>query len=112
MTMQERYLWPPKCTLSLYRRGAALGSFTNRRLDLSDTLMRDHDAAQLTVELGIRTDSVRWLCWNEKNLAKVEWLIRYDLGFDGYSVNVQRSVGYVGMPCDEEFRWRLRIRPR
>lgn len=112
MAVQDKYLWPPKCTLSFYRRGAALGSFTNRRLDLSDTLMPPHDASQLTVQFGVVTESRRWLCWDEENLVKIEGLIRYDLGFDGYGVTIRRCAGYVGMPCDLEFRWKLRIRPR
>ncbi|TXN26231.1 hypothetical protein [Methylobacterium sp. WL30] len=110
--MQDKYFWPPKCTLSFYRRGAALGSFTNRRLDLSDTLMLQHDANQLTVEFGLVTESRRWLCWDEKNLAKIEDLIRYDLGFDGYAVTIRRCAANIGMPCDEEFRWKLWIRLR
>ena len=74
--------------------------------------MLEHNANQLTVEFGIATDSRRWLCWDEKNLSNIEGLIRYDLGFDGYSVNIRRWVGYVGMPGNEEFRWKLRIRAR
>ena len=112
MAVQDRYLWPPKCTLSFYRRGALLGRFNNRRLDLSDTLMLGHDANQLTVEFGVATNSRRWSYWDEEKLAIIESLIRYDLGFDGYGVTIRRWGGYVGMPCDMEFRWKLRIRPR
>jgi hypothetical protein len=84
-----------------------LFSETDRRTDLSDTLM--FGGNYRTVYLGVSTKSVRWQRWDEDNLEKIEALIKYDITFDGDRVQITR-LGKKGAPCSTEFLWRLQIR--
>jgi hypothetical protein len=59
--------------------------------------------------MGLSSQSHRWQVWTEANLAKIENLIRYDLGFDGYRAIIKRLTK-AKRPCTEEFLWKLQIR--
>jgi hypothetical protein len=59
--------------------------------------------------MGVSTNSTRWRRWNEETLKRIEWLINYDITFDGDRVRITR-LGKKGTPCFEEFLWKLEIR--
>lgn len=107
----EEFKWPPTSRISLKNgKGKELFASCDRDLDLSDTLMLRWKFVSRTVYFGLRTFSKKWKSWDEENIKKVEWLIRYDLNFDAYSVSVKR-LGDVNVPCENEFLWKLVIRP-
>lgn len=109
--MDNPYLWPPKCRLAFYkRRTKLLFVERDRKLDLSDTLMLPWPRNHRTVYMGVSTKSTRWKRWNGKTLKKIEWLIKYDITFDGDRVRIMR-LGKTGIPCLKEFLWKLEIRP-
>jgi len=113
MTKPNPYLWPQKARLTFYNgRGRLLWGSCDRRLDLSDNLMGFWHKPSRTVYLGMSTASDRWSQWDEKTIGRMEELIRYDLGFDGYAVVIKRLTESTQLRCAEEFRWKLRIRPR
>lgn len=109
---REAHLWPPRACLFIYGpSGRLVGEFKERDLDLADTLMLGWPHNSRTVQLGLTTCSARWPVWTEMALEKIESLIRYDLGFDGYEVAMKR-LSVPGSRCSEEFRWSLRVRVR
>lgn len=104
------FLWPPRVRLFAYgARDRLLWERTARDLDLADSLMLAWPHESRTVRLGMITKSIHWPAWSEKALSDVEKLMRYDLGFDGYTVTLRR-LSVLGGPCTDEFRWLLRIR--
>lgn len=108
----EELRWPPKCQMFFRSgRGNLFFDSTDRDLDLSDSLMLHWQGVSRTVYLGLTTASKEWKVWNIENVEKIEDLIRYDLNFDGYYVNIKR-VGRLELPCTNEFTWKLLIRPR
>ena len=107
----EEYKWPPKCQLFFRSgRGGLFFDSTERDLDLADRLMLHWQGNSRTVYFGLTTASKTWKTWDTENVETIERLIRYDLNFDGYYVNIKR-VGNVGLPCTEEFTWKLLICP-
>ncbi len=105
------YMWPPRCKLSFYNGwGTLLRSSTARDLDLADSLMLFWPHASRRVILGMSSQSsaAHWKVWTEQILDRMEYLIRYDICFDGYRVGLTRLTN-VGIPCAEEFRWQLHI---
>jgi hypothetical protein len=58
--------------------------------------------------MGLSSKSIQWRIWTEEKLTRIENLIRYDLGFDGYRVVVRRLTK-AKRPCAEEFLWKLQI---
>jgi hypothetical protein len=106
----EEFKWPPKCHISFRNgRGKLLFDSTDRDLDLSDTLMLNWNPMSRTVYMGLRTSSKNWKTWTDENIKKIEWLVRYDLNFDGYSVSVKR-ITEINVYCRNEFVWQLVIR--
>ncbi len=109
----KEYLWPPRCTLHFYDRNLKplniLGK-RDRRLDLSDKLMLDWPHKTRVVHFGISSKSERMTSWDDNTVGNIERLIRYDLHFDQYRVSIRR-VTSLGLPCTDEFVWRLAIRP-
>jgi hypothetical protein len=91
-------------------RGKLLFDSTDRDLDLSDALMLHWPAVSRTVYLGLNTTSKRWSTWTDEAVKKIEWLIRYDLNFDAYTVSIKR-LRDLGDSCANEFVWKLNIRP-
>jgi hypothetical protein len=111
-TIDKQCLWPPRCTLSFYDgSGTVLGRFGQRwrRLDLSDTLMLNHNTNSRVVYFGVTSRSVSWQEWDEDRVYSVERNMRHDLGMDGYKVTIQRTSA-LGAPCKSEFIWKLSIR--
>jgi hypothetical protein len=105
------YRWPPRPVFAFYDgRGRALFSTNNTRIDLSDTLMLHWVANSRKVIMGIQSHGTSWPTWTEERLQHVEWLIRYDLRFDGYTVSIKRATARRGQPCTREFQWILQIR--
>lgn len=78
--------------------------------DLSDTITDgvDYDEGA-TVCFALATKSRSWKTWSEENLQKIEQRIRYDLEFDGFSVNIERVIDEIDLRCSEEFTWELHI---
>ncbi|PCI41447.1 MAG: hypothetical protein COB46_03515 [Rhodospirillaceae bacterium] len=106
----KEFLFPPWVTLSFYDGRKRLLFSTNKRdFDLSDNLMLDHPYNSRRIFLGIKTNSKSWNIWNEECVQKLEELIRYDLEFDGYRVQIKR-MSKLGGKCVLEFLWRLQIR--
>ncbi len=113
MTKPNPYLWPQKARLAFYDgRGRCLRRSSDRKLDLSDTLMGWRNKPSRTVYLGMSTTSERWMRWDEEAVSRIEKLIRYDLGFDGYQVTIHRMTVAKEPNCSDEFLWRLKIRTR
>lgn len=107
----EEYRWPPKCQMFFRNgRGNLFFDSADRDLDLSDSLMLHWKGVSRTVYFGLITTSKKWRTWSTVNVEEIERLIRYDLGFDGYYVNITR-IGNLGSPCSDEFTWKLLIRP-
>ena len=115
---QEPYAWPPLTKLNLYSEPPNLIlSSVNRMLDLSDILRdRVENNESTTVYFGLTTFSHKWKSWSEKNLRTIEKAIRYDLGFDGFNVNIERFTCIIdsgdkrkNLPCDTQFVWKLEI---
>lgn len=113
MTKPNPYLWPQKARLTFYNgRGRLLWGSCDRRLDLSDNLMGWWSRPTRTVYLGMSTTSERWVRWDEEAVSRIESLIRYDLGFDGYQATIHRVTMVAKLNCSEEFLWQLKIRTR
>lgn len=104
-------MWPPKCRL-IFKDGRdrVWLKSTNRKLDLSDTLMHDWNSSTRTVYLSLSTESRIWKTWSKDNVEKIESLIRYDLNFDAYNVSIKR-LSKFNYKCRKEFTWKLSIRP-
>lgn len=85
---------------------------SDRKLDLSDTLMLSWNKASRTIYFGLSTTDTHWRNWGEDNLSAIEKIIRYDLGFDCYYVNIKRISENQSAKCAEEFLWKLVIRSR
>ncbi|CAA9889553.1 conserved hypothetical protein [Candidatus Methylobacter favarea] len=107
---QEAYAWPPFSKLNCYSQPPELIlSSKNRMLDLADNLTDEVNFEEdAIVYLGLSTISHLWDAWTEENLIIIENLIRYDLEFDGFNVEIER-VTDQGMLCDQEFLWELNI---
>jgi hypothetical protein len=113
MTKPNPYLWPEKAKLAVYNgRGRCLWRSSDRRLDLSDNLMGFWNRPTRTVYLGMLTTNERWMRWDEEAVSRIERLISYDLGFDGYQVTIHRMTVADKLNCAEEFLWKLKIRTR
>lgn len=107
----EEYKWPPKCHLNFRDgRGRLYFDSTDRDLDLFDNLMLYSETISRTVYFGLSASSSKYTVWNESTVEKIEWLIRYDLNFDGQSVSIKR-ISKLGASCSDEFIWKLFIRP-
>lgn len=107
------YLWPMKSKIAFYNGwGLCLFESTNRRLDLSDSLMLWWKKPTRTIYMGLATDSPKWITWDEDELKSIEDHIRYDLSFDGYQVSIKRLYLNVQLFCSDEFRWKLVIRTK
>jgi hypothetical protein len=115
---QEVYSWPPLSKLNFYKQPPKLIlSSEDRMLDLADRLAYNVSFKEdTTVYLGLTTISHLWEAWTEENLRKVEELIKYDLGFDGFNVEIERITDVIcpytkkqDIPCNEEFVWKLNI---
>lgn len=105
--------FPPRSKLGLYARGEKLAPYVEQgRIDLADTVIPNSwPHRQRTVEMRLSTRSTRWKVWDEEALSKVEAHIRYDFGFESYSVVIKRLSG-MGEPCTSEMRWKLTVRPK
>lgn len=111
LTRANPFLWPAMARLAFYNaRGKVRLTSKDRRLDLSDTLMMKKNYR--TIYMGVASLSPKWISWNEDNVKKIEDQIEYDLTFDGYRVRIERFAGPSdAIPCTQEFRWKLIIRP-
>jgi len=105
--MSEEYKWPPKCHL-IFRdgRGKLYFDTTDREFDLFDDLVQGSETITTTRYLGLSTSSNKYKTWNESTVEKIEWLIRYQLNFDGQSAILKR-LSELGGPCTNEFVWKL-----
>ncbi|HOY87242.1 MAG TPA: hypothetical protein PL131_12945 [Methylotenera sp.] len=112
MTSPNPKLWPSKSRLAFYNGwGRCLIESKYRRLDLSDTIMLNCKKASRTIYMGIFIESPKWQTWSEDEVIAIENLVRYDLGFDAYSVSIKR-MAEIDIPCSNEFRWKLLIRAK
>jgi hypothetical protein len=70
----------------------------------------------VTCFMGVSSDCPLFGQWTEENLQKIERLIRYDLEFDGFAVEILRaaSTGYAFgvLPGYHQMRWKLTITVR
>lgn len=109
--LEELHIWPawPRLRL-LTGRGHEILVSKNRYLDLADTMMGFRDG-QRTFLFGVRTLSRKWDRWTDQAMSNIEWRIKYDLSFDGYSANVTRVSG-GGLDCTREAVWKVVARPR
>lgn len=115
---QEPYSWPPFSKLNFYKSPPELIiSSEDRMLDLADHLTNEVSFDKdTTVYFGLKTISPLWKVWTEDNLKAVENLIKYDLSFDGFKVDIERITNVIcpytkkqDIPCHEEFVWELNI---
>jgi hypothetical protein len=113
MKIADAYCWPAWSTLTFTnKRGKLLFKSKNRYLDLSDSLMMNSHQRSSTVYMGLSTKSSKWTKWADQSLKQIENQIRYDLGFDAYSVTITRVTPITSprSPCTTEFQWKLLIR--
>lgn len=105
MTKKNPHLWPKGALLVVRDRNGEVSRSSDRRFDLADAIMLSSPTSQRTVSLDMRLlGDVRTI-----DEAAIEALIRYDLGFDGYSVTITRQEE----PADVmvSYEWKLRVRP-
>lgn len=73
--------------------------------------MLNHPHSSRTVYLGLMTKSPKWVSWAEERVARIESLIRGDICFDGYRLQLWREdTPSDHFPCSREFHWKLLIR--
>ena len=84
--------------------------------DLADLLRWHVEEDGLTIYLGLSTLSHKWPLWTDAKLKDIEKRLRYDLGFDGFKVKIQRHMPTVNKKLTEkhqrgsdEFLWKLTI---
>ena len=115
----EEYAWPPLSKITFYSEEPPkyITHDKNRMLDLTDSLMRSCD--ERTAYFGLSSISHLWETWSEENLEEIESLIKYDLEFDGFTVEVERITDSIcqytkkqDIPCTKEFIWKLDIFPQ
>lgn len=107
---EERYVWPAWPTVRIltgHKKEIVISK--DRRFDLVDSLMTFRPG-QRTFLFCLSTRSRKWARWNDRTLKEIEWRIRYDLNFDGYSATVKRVAG-EGLPCTGEAVWKVVARP-
>ena len=111
LTRTNPFLWPAMARLAFYNaRGKERFTSKDRKLDLSDALMMKKNYR--TIYMGVASLSPKWISWNEENVKTIEDQIEYDLTFDGYRVRIERLARPSDtIPCTQEFRWKLIIRP-
>lgn len=107
------YLWPKGSKLSFYNsRRKRLLTSTNRKLDLADILMltwaERPKIAYFSVLLAPSADCAMSL--NHK-VESIESLIRYDLEFDGYQVQIKRLHKPKWHTRNLEHLWKIIINP-
>jgi hypothetical protein len=105
------FKFPPVCSLWFYgEQGEPFENSTSRDLDLVDALMLHwpHESGHLVFGLSSHSQQSRWRTWARRNVEEMEKLIRYDLGFDGYNVDITRLTD-IGVLCTTEFRWALHV---
>lgn len=109
-TRRNAFLLPAGTVLTFYN-GCDVPLFRSesRDFDLADRLMLDWPHDSRTIRLGALVTNRRWLEWGEDKISRIEALIRYDLEFDGYRVQMKR-LNVPGTECMYEFRWQLHIR--
>lgn len=104
------YLLPKSSWIRFYNgRGRILAEFKRRKIDFADEIMLFWYKNQRTVIFGLTIRDGRLRSWDLALIDKVEWLLRYDFGFDGYRVIIKRLTD-LGGPLTDEFRWKLMIR--
>jgi hypothetical protein len=102
--------WPPQVKLYIYDEEMFLiEESRSRKYDLNDNLFQTWHRRNRIVYLGIETLSKNWPVWDEGSLKWIEDRITWDLEFDGNEVNISRRTQTVGIPCTEEFIWKLNI---
>ncbi len=101
--------WPPRFTLTVYELSGEM-FFRSRKhdFDLCDEIMRRH--ARRTVIVGIKTDSLKLLEWDENLIGLIEENFRYTFNHDGFKVRVTRRF-HEGMETLDEARWQLAVYP-
>ena len=111
MTKANPFLWPELARMKFTNvQGKIYFESKDRKLDLSDSLM--HTRKYRTVYMSISTASTKWFSWTEEQVQKIEEIIRYDFSFDAYRVSIQRiSIPADNFPCEQDFRWKLTVRP-
>ncbi|MGV8891637.1 MAG: hypothetical protein ACOH2K_01525 [Burkholderiaceae bacterium] len=115
---QHPHAKPEFSQLTVYRDlPRVMFSTTDRMEDLADRLGHHVDENGLTVYLGLSTLSHKWPTWTNDRLKSIEQQIRYDLGFDGYKVKIERHTRTIMNPKaiekhwlgSDEFLWKLTI---
>lgn len=111
---QEPFAWPPRCLLNFYvteRHCVILShSSTYRMVDIDD-IIRQMIGKSGTIYFGLSCKSKRWPIWDEERLQHIEWLISYDIEFDGeFRVSIKRDTTVLNSPCTEEYLWKLFIK--
>ena len=102
--------WPPRVKIYVYDMEKRLiQTSKNIRYDLNDNLMEPWPYTKRIVYFGMNTFSTNWPIWDEESIKCIEYLIEYDLNFDGNEVVITRMTKSVGQPCTSEFLWLLEI---
>lgn len=102
--------WPKKSKMTLYDEfGRACLRKKAKNFDISDAVgLRAGVTFPTVVHLGLRVGSNDFGDWSEENLSICEENIRYDLGYDAFSVKITRVKG-IDLASSEEAIWRLEI---
>jgi len=107
MTKRNPWLWPRSGVVFIRNgRGREERSSTDRRFDLADNVMLQA-SGQRTVVIAFSVDGGDGVpC--DVEAQRIENLIRYDFGFDGYGVTLTRLTA-TGL---DTYAWRARVRPK
>ena len=101
--------WPPRPVLSIYGKdGRCLHRSRSSRFDLTDALDMCTGNAMGEAVFGMRSASAVRRKWTDDEVHRQAENIRYDLSADGFEVTLECIKG-VGLGCNEELLWRLRI---
>ena len=107
MTKPNPYLWPRSGWLFIRDgRGRELDSSADPRYDLADNVMPG-DFRQRTVVIAFSIDAGEAIS-SEIEALRIENLIRYDFGMDGYGVTLTK-LRPTGL---DTYTWRARVRTR
>ena len=97
------------CPAGLCRGCEILHRSRNRCFDLVDHCGPYAAKKWRRVLFGIRTDSPGWKTWTERRLCGVEAWIEADFGYDYGFRAAHRRLRGLGLPCQSEALWELRI---
>ena len=121
--MNERYLWPPRCTMELYlvnTEGELIEPAIyeedahNRSLDLALCLRTfcsqfdDLEKSSVIYSVSSLSRQAIWSRWDESTCRRVDFVVLADLGYDFGPIRIMRQTP-LGGPCGMSFSWLIHL---